>query len=181
MNKIIIDVYTDGSGNSLDSDGGWGYVIVINGVKRYEKCGFLHSSTNNTAELTAAINGLNDLMGFIAALGINKDDCIITLVSDSQLVLNYAANKWKCKKDHLRTLNNTLQGLYNRLKVSGRWVKGHSGNVYNERCDELAGTARKDGRLKFSTYSFIKTLVRLKVIKSANFLLLAASKLSPDN
>lgn len=172
--KKIIEVYSDGSGNSLDSDGGWGYVIIVDGIKVKEGSGFLRSATNNTAELTAAMNGLNEAIKY---MNFNKWDWkdhshyMITLISDSQLVLNYAKNTWRCKAPHLMALNNTIQSLYNKLNCSTKWVKGHSGDEHNERCDVLAGTARKEGRKKNSAHLFISTLIKLNIVNDPLFLM----------
>lgn len=168
--KRVYEVYSDGSGNSIDSDGGWGYVITLNGVKIKERGGFLNKATNNMAELTAAIQGLADLKGILVRESIEVDDCIITLISDSQLVLNYAKNTWKCKKEHLQPLNKAIQYWHNTLKIQTKWVKGHSGNEHNERCDVLAGTHRKIGRKNSSSRLFTRTLIKLNIIKDQNTL-----------
>ena len=163
--KRIIEIYSDGSGNSLDSDGGWGCVIVVDGTKVDERCGFMLSATNNTAELTAAINGFKAAYEYVNSQGWIADNCHFTLISDSQLVLNYAKNTWKCKKDHLRPLCNTLQTQYNFYDADTRWVKGHNGDEHNERCDELAGHARKSGRKRKIGQKFLSTLIKFELIK----------------
>ena len=162
--KRVYEVYSDGSGNSLDSDGGWGYVITLNGVKIKDKGGFLAVATNNIAELTAAIQGLEELNRMLKSDNILVTDCIITLISDSQLVLNYAKNTWKCKKEHLRPLNHKVQFWHNKLKIKTQWVKGHSGNEHNETCDVLAGSHRKAGRKNKSIIGLLKTLIRIGIV-----------------
>lgn len=136
MSKI--EVYADGSGNTMDSDGGWGFRIVADGEVIQDGSGYLVKATNNTAEITAAIEGLK------AAKAIIKDDDEVTLVSDSQLALNYADGSWKCKAIHLAQLRIELQNLYKELNASKRWVKGHNGDEHNEACDLLAKTAREN-------------------------------------
>src|SRR3954470_10862470 len=97
----LIEVYSDGSGNTLASDGGFGYCIVIDGIFFAEGSGYLPQATNNIAELTAAIKGLKHALSIITQnklLPLPK----VTLISDSQLVLGYASGKYRCKAEHLK-------------------------------------------------------------------------------
>lgn len=132
----MIEVYTDGSGTSMDKAGGWGFVIIIDGEKVHEDNGHLEKATNNVAELTAAVMGLE-----YVDQNLNTNDEIV-LVSDSQLVLGYANGSFKIKALHLTQLYNRLRILYKKLNAETRWVKGHSGDIYNEECDKLAKAAR---------------------------------------
>ncbi len=140
MSKVKIEIYSDGSGNTFNSDGGYGAVIVVDGVMIKELSGYLTKATNNVAELTAAIQGLKYADAYIQAVKLK--DYEVTLISDSQLTLGYANGKYLCKALHLGKLNIEIKGLYNKLNANTRWVKGHSGDKYNERCDVLAGDAR---------------------------------------
>lgn len=124
----------------MASDGGWGYVIMDNDDQVLEGSGYLQQATNNVAELSAAIQGLKAAEQYINSNNI--EDYEITLISDSMLVLNYANGSWRCKKEHLMPLRDELQALYKKLGASTKWVKGHSGHPQNERCDELAKSAR---------------------------------------
>lgn len=140
VNKI--EVYADGSGNTFDSDGGFGYCVVVDGVLLEKGSGYLAKATNNVAELTAAIEGLKKAETHIQLNGWQMAQ--VVLVSDSQLCLNYASNKWKCKAEHLRPLKTELHSIWSRLDAETRWVKGHAGDEFNEMCDKLAGEARKN-------------------------------------
>ena len=135
-----IELYSDGSGNTFDSDGGWGYCMVVDGDIKKRASGYIPKATNNVAELTAAIEGLKYVEAYMSAQNITSAD--VELVSDSQLVLGYASDKWKCKAIHLGPLKAELRQLYDRLSAGTRWVKGHSGDTHNEICDELAKNAR---------------------------------------
>lgn len=132
-----IEVYTDGSGTSMGSPGGWAFVVIVDGVKTYEDSGNEANATNNTMELTAALQGLSYIKSQPQYAGAN-----VTLISDSQLVLNFAKGTWECKKLHLALLASKLNNLFKGLSAKDKWVKGHSGDEYNERCDVLAGEAR---------------------------------------
>lgn len=133
-----IEIYSDGSGTTQGSPGGWAFVIVKDGVQVYEESGGLIKATNNEAELNAAINGLK-----YAVANYSGDDVSFTLVSDSQLVLGYANGSYRVKAFHLVPLSIELKKNYQKLGASTRWVKGHAGNPHNERCDVLAGQERE--------------------------------------
>ena len=51
------------------------------------------------------------------------------------------------RKNFKKKLNSDLWKifipLYKKFKIKFKWVKGHSGNVENERCDELANKAQE--------------------------------------
>jgi ribonuclease HI len=134
----MVEVYTDGSGTSVGLPGGYGFVVVVDGTKVYEESGHIPNASNNVAELTAALKGLE----FVNSHSDLKGRAV-TLISDSQLVLGFASGEWEPKKFHLMLLASKLNKLYKDLDAEKRWVKGHSGDLHNERCDELAKAARK--------------------------------------
>ena len=142
---MLIQVYTDGSATTADKPGGWAYCIVIDGVEWRSSSGCLKKATNNVAEITAAVEGLLDLEGLQIAgqLPSHSETTKIVLISDSQLVLKYATGEYQCKAIHLVPLYTQLRFVYNRLGASTKWIKGHSGDKYNEICDKLAKAARE--------------------------------------
>jgi len=135
---MLVDVYSDGSGTSFGKAGGWAFVVVVDGVKVHEQSGGEHNATNNTMELSAALYGLSWVLGQPQYAGAD-----VTLISDSQLVLGFASGRWNCKKQHLALLAAKLKTAFTKLNAKDKWVRGHNGDVFNERCDVLAGEARK--------------------------------------
>lgn len=143
-----IEVYADGSATIASKPGGYGWVIVQDGVKVQEGSGRIENATNNDAELEAAIMGLAIALKLVT----NKDtgeresaahSLEVTLVSDSQIILGWANGRNRFKqKDKIKKFN-ALKHLMKRLDAKTRWVEGHSGDEHNERCDKLAGWARK--------------------------------------
>lgn len=135
-------IYTDGSSRGNPGPGGFG-TLLIAGEKRKEISRGYARTTNNRMELLAAIAGLEVL----------RRPSIVTLHSDSKYVID-AINKgwlasWK-KRGWTKSDKQPVKNidLWKRLdaaaaahEVSWKWVKGHAGNVDNERCDELATTA----------------------------------------
>lgn len=134
-----IEVYSDGSATTKDRPGGWGYVIVIDGERHSEGCGYLPFATNNDAELEAAIQGL-DQARFLAG-----ENDTVTLVSDSQLVLGWVTGRYRFRQENKQEKFQQLLLLVKLLDVQTRWVQGHTGHEHNERCDELANQARLSG------------------------------------
>lgn len=129
-NPIII--YTDGGcSHNPGGTGGYGVVIIDktgNVVAEHSK-GF-YATTNNRMEVMAIIRGLEET-AFIPGP--------VKIISDSQYAINCAKGIWG------RSKNEDLWEIYDRAaknrKVEFEWVRGHTGNKYNERCDELATLA----------------------------------------
>lgn len=134
-----VDIYTDGACRGNPGRGGWGAILVANGIEK-ELSGGEVLTTNNRMELLAAISALSAL----------KYPCEVTLTSDSKYLTD-AVNKnwlssWKSrgwrKADKSTVLNVDLWTELCRLleihKVTFVWVRGHDGHPYNERCDRLA-------------------------------------------
>ncbi len=134
-----IQLFTDGACSGNPGCGGWAAVLRYKGHEK-ELCGAEANTTNNRMELTAVIKGL-------AAL---NERCIVTVVTDSQYVVNgiekgwavsWKKNGWR-KADKKPTLNadlwDTLLNLIALHEVRFVWVHGHQGHPENERCDALA-------------------------------------------
>lgn len=140
-----IEVYTDGSATTKENPGGWATVIIVNGQFHKELSGHLESATNNDAELISAIKGLDFAMELLCSPNRGDFDfeTDVTLISDSEIVLNWASGKYRFKQLDKMPLYEHLIRLVKKMKVKTRWVRGHSGDVWNERCDKLANMARK--------------------------------------
>ena len=122
MNKI--DVYSDGSAQTSATAGGWGSVIVINDVVHKELNGHIPNATNNDAELIASICGLEYVLEYLASFqGSFPIETEVTLISDSEIVLNWANGKYKFKQVSKMFLYDSLQRLVKKLKVKTKWVR----------------------------------------------------------
>ena len=139
-----IHLYTDGSAKGNPGKGGLG-IVLISG-KHYKEIsqGFRHT-TNNRMELLAVIVGLETL---------NKDKSLVEVFSDSKYVVDAVGKKWVFsweKKNFKGKKNSDLWKrfliIYRKHKVSFNWVKGHAGQVENEKCDTLAVEASESEQL----------------------------------
>lgn len=141
--KIII--YTDGAARGNPGPSGWGVLIKI-GKKEIELGGRENHATNNQMELTATIRALKFLSSFPIS-DIGKSEIII--YADSKYVIlgitewidNWLKNNWRTANKK-PVLNKELwQELYNltlEFKIKWNYVKGHSGDIHNDRVDEIA-------------------------------------------
>ena len=145
-----LEIYTDRSATVKAKPGGYGWVLVQNGKKIDEGSGYIPFASNNDAELEAAIQGLVAVYGylknhFVDGLKENlyeRGSYDLCLVSDSQIVLNWASGANQFKQQDKMQKYRALRLLMERMSVQTRWVKGHTGDEHNERCDELANIAR---------------------------------------
>jgi ribonuclease HI len=121
--------YADGSCLGNPGPGGWGVVLVGSNGSRLEFSGAAASTTNNRMEITAAIEALRKLPSGV--------DVIIR--TDSQYLVNTMTRGWK-RRENL-DLWKILDAEVAQRKVHWEWVRGHSGDTFNERADKLARNA----------------------------------------
>ncbi|HEY9844644.1 MAG TPA: ribonuclease HI [Candidatus Caenarcaniphilales bacterium] len=137
----IHSLYTDGACSGNPGPGGWGVVVYFQDSSTYELGGAAVQTTNNRMELQAAIAALE----FVAASGQQEP---IILYTDSEYVKN-GITKWMIswKRKGWKTsqgkpvLNQDLWQILDQLRsqpVEWRYVRGHTGNPGNERCDAIA-------------------------------------------
>ncbi len=141
MAEAVI-IYSDGGADPNPGIGGWAAILRYG---RHEKVltGNDPATTNNRMELTAAIAALESL----------KRASRVEFYTDSEYVQkgitewieNWAERDWKNKSG--RPVSNAdlwqrLWPLVKRHDVNWHWVKGHSGDLMNERVDTLAREAR---------------------------------------
>jgi len=133
-----VEIYTDGACRGNPGIGGWGAWLKYGAVEK-ELCGGELATTNNRMELMAAIQALEYL----------TEPCVVVLHTDSKYVLqgitewmdNWKKRGWKTaakKPVKNEDLWRRLDGAIQKHSIDWRWVKGHSGNVGNEKADSLA-------------------------------------------
>ncbi|NYF14408.1 ribonuclease HI [Pseudoclavibacter sp. JAI123] len=138
MSDVVM--YTDGACKGNPGPGGWG-VWLKSGDHERELFGGELNTTNNRMELKAVIEGLSAL----------KKPCNVALYLDSQYVRKgitewikgWKAKGWKTASKQPVKNAELWKELDSLVEDSGhtiewRWVKGHSGDVGNERADMLA-------------------------------------------
>ncbi|WP_137718586.1 ribonuclease HI [Methylobacillus flagellatus] len=138
MTEKVIEIYADGACKGNPGPGGWGAWLQTDGHEK-ELCGGEVLTTNNRMELTAVIRALEAL----------KRPAHVRLYTDSVYVqqgISVWIHGWKqrgWKTSDKKPVKNDdlwkqLDALVPAHNIEWIWVKGHAGNVGNERADALA-------------------------------------------
>ncbi len=142
MKKVVL--YTDGACSGNPGPGGYGAILIYNGIEK-EISGGEKNTTNNKMEMMAVIKGLEML----------KEPCEVEVYSDSAYVVNsiekgwiYSWKKNGWKKADKKSVKNIelwemLLNLMDKHKVTFLKVKGHADDELNNRCDRLAVMERE--------------------------------------
>jgi ribonuclease HI len=139
-------IYADGACSGNPGPGGYG-TVVLEGKSRKELSAGFRKTTNNRMEMLGCIAGLETL----------TKPTTVTIYSDSSYVVNaitkgwavkWRSNGWQRKAENGEFEDAKNADLWAQLlelcefhKVRFEWVRGHSGNKENERCDVLAVAA----------------------------------------
>jgi len=133
-------VYTDGSCIPNPGSGGWAYEIrnsmdeIIDSSSGFDK-----NTTNNRMELTAVIKSFQS--DYI------KSNSVVTIRSDSQLIINTMNKNWK-KKENTDLWNDLDEYKKSKnLRCEWEWVKAHAGIEGNENVDQKANQEAKMSHL----------------------------------
>ncbi|MFH1626710.1 MAG: ribonuclease HI [bacterium] len=162
MEKIII--FSDGSSKGNPGPGGWGVIIIFDD-KVIEFGGKENYTTNNRMELSGAINALSFLENLFKNKSIFNLEEKIILNTDSLYIINgitkwiynWQKNNWKnsAKDDILnRDLWERLIKVSSNKKIKWNHIRGHSGILENERCDEIATSFALDKKIKLFEGNF---------------------------
>ena len=138
MEQKVVNIWTDGACKGNPGLGGWGALLRY-GQHRKEIFGGEENTTNNRMELLAVIR----------ALELLKRPCKVTVHTDSQYVQKgmlewmsgWKARGWRTadkKPVKNADLWQELDSLSQQHTLQWQWVRGHAGDVGNERADVLA-------------------------------------------
>jgi ribonuclease HI len=147
VERASVVVYTDGACRGNPGPGGWAWAIPDG---RYASGAEGHT-TNQRMEITAALEALRALTP--------ESPSAIEVVSDSTYVVKCFTDRWWQGWQRRNWKNSQNKPVANRdlweplielavaheVPVSFRWVKGHSGDRWNDRVDELATVAADAG------------------------------------
>ena len=134
-----LEVYSDGSGEErVGRPGGWAFVIVRDGVELARGHGAAAKTTCLLMELEGARAGLSEV------LARGWHDHAVVLVSDSSIALDIAAGRFTPKPRAYHAVCAALRDVATQCRAETRWVRGHSGERWNEEVDALARGAKRE-------------------------------------
>jgi ribonuclease HI len=135
MNSGITTVYTDGACSGNPGPGGWAWVVPEGEFA----AGSDLKTTNQRMELMAALEAVKAIQGELI------------IVSDSTYVVNCFRDSWWEGWLRRGWINSAKKPIKNRDlweplienyrkrdNISFKWVKGHSGDRWNDEADRLA-------------------------------------------
>lgn len=132
----LISIYSDGSSGG-DAKGaiGWGYIITDwEDILGAGSDGAI-AGTNNAAELSGAIAGLK----FVYDKNLHHGN-VVELVSDSTYTLGLANGEFEPTKNLELAAEVRKYTILTGART--KWIRGHSGDAFNDKADELAKAGR---------------------------------------
>jgi len=139
-----ITIYTDGAAKGNPGNGGYGAVLMSGKHKKELSEGF-RLTTNNRMELLSVIVALETIKAPGAEVQIFSDSKYVVDSVEKGWVFGWQKKGFKGKKNI--DLWKRYLMVHPKHKIKFNWVKGHAGNLYNERCDELAVQAAEGSEL----------------------------------
>lgn len=160
-----VTIYTDGGCQGNPGPGAWACVVIYRD-KAWELSGGVVATTNNRMELQSAIQGFKAL----------NRSCAVRIFTDSEYlrqgitswIANWRRRGWRTKDgDPVKNqdLWSELDTLARIHQVEWSWVKGHSGDRWNERCDQLANEAMRRVRAESSPAALAAALAAFKRVE----------------
>jgi ribonuclease HI len=126
-----VQVWTDGACTGNPGPAGLG-VVIIDGKERRELSEYLGEGTNNIAELTAILRGLEEVK--------DRKARPIVVYTDSEYSIGCLTKAWKPKKN-VELIADIRELVRQFPDVRFVKVAGHAGIPLNERTDQLAREA----------------------------------------
>lgn len=137
----LIKIYADGACRGNPGPGGWG-VLLLTADGEQELMGATGNTTNNRMELCGVLEGLRALPEPVRVRVYT--DSTYVCKGMTEWIAGWKRRNWRTSGG--RTVKNrdlwlALDEAQSRHEVEWQWIRGHAGNVGNERADGLANAA----------------------------------------
>ena len=132
-----LQIYCDGACSKNPGPGGWAAVLIKNSEVIWQISGYEKNTTNNRMELIAAIEGIYQCVKVSSDMTVITDS---TYVKDGITKWIFAWKKSNWKNGTVKNIDlwQKLSNITVKHNVKWEWVRGHSGDRYNEMVDCLA-------------------------------------------
>ena len=129
--------YVDGSYNVATGEYAYG-MLIFHAGKLYEEC-----KSFDDPEMSSMRNVAGEIQGAARAMAYSVENGIesLDIYYDYAGIEKWALGEWKTNKEGTRTYKEYYVSICDKLKVHFHKVKGHSGDMGNDRADELAKSA----------------------------------------
>jgi ribonuclease HI len=141
----VITIYTDGASSGNPGPGAYAAILQHKDYTKELVQGF-RKTTNNRMELWAVIAGLEVLKKEKQQIIVYSDSRYVVDAVEKGWLQSWVRNGFKGKKNI--DLWKRFLNLYVKHCITFKWVKGHAGNLKNERCDQLATGRIRSGPLE---------------------------------
>jgi ribonuclease HI len=144
MKQIVI--YTDGASQVHKSKvGGWGailqYFVDDKLISTKEIYGGEKNTTNNIMEIRAVIEALRLVKTTDTQIKVYSDSAYVVNCMTQQWYVKWQYNGWRTAKKPVKNKEvweELIPLVEGQWGIDFIWVKGHNGNEYNEKADDLA-------------------------------------------
>lgn len=131
-----LTVYVDGSYNKDTKVYGYGMVIIDGDNISYRQGGDI--DREGVWNIAGEVKGAENAVRYALENGCDR----LTVCHDYQGIQKWADGEWKAKKKISKDYVECIREARGKgLEICFQWIKGHSGNPWNEKADRLAGEA----------------------------------------
>ena len=139
MEKLTVNIFTDGACRGNPGPGGYGAILESPGYPAKELSAGFSRTTNNRMELLAVIEALKSLKRYDVEATVFSDSKYVVDAINKGWVFAWQKKNFKDKKNP--DLWREFLAIYPKTKPKFVWIKGHNEHPQNERCDKLAVAA----------------------------------------
>lgn len=129
--------FVDGSFNAETEEYSYGMVIYYNGDIYEASRGFSYSESSALRNISGEMEGAKAAVTYCVKNGIKAVD----IYYDYAGIENWVTGQWKTEKAETQDYKKYMLEMSKKVEITFHKVKGHSGDVGNDRADKLAKEA----------------------------------------
>ncbi len=135
--KDCVEIYVDGSYNSVTKEFSYGMVVLKDGLEE------TYNQSFDDAELATMHNVAGEIKGAEAAMQYALDHHIskIAIYHDYEGIAKWCLGAWKTNKDGTKAYKAFYDKISKEISIEFVKVAGHSNDKYNDMADHLAKEA----------------------------------------